>query len=220
MPLDGGAGRPVEDDVLPGVCPVEFQEVAGGGQLGSAKMRMGIHPGLEMLQQPAEECAGFCGCKEGQAGDALALSIGLQVHTSQEALPLGPFEAQMCLIRSGVPGIRPARHEHAMQHGVSGLVAAEAGGQTLPPSGQAGAKALLNQQVPVRRVVPMKGTEAARRSLEELLLQMIHRALLPSMEGLENLEEPGPAISIPPWVALKREDVWLGLRSHLQPPIL
>jgi hypothetical protein len=56
--------------------------------------------------------------------------------------------------------------------------------------------------------------------VEELLLQVVSRTLLPAMEGLEDLQESGPAIPVPLRVEIEWEDVYLGLRGHFQPPIL
>ena len=107
-----------------------------------------------------------------------------------------------------------------LQRDFARLVTAKAGRQDLLPTRETGWQGPLEKDVAMGWVVPVKPAKPPDWPMEELLLQVVSRTLLPAMEGLEDLQEPGPPIPVPLRVEIEWEDVCLGLRGHFRPPIL
>jgi hypothetical protein len=106
-----------------------------------------------------------------------------------------------------------------LQRNFAGLVTAKAGRQDLLPTGETGWQGPLEKDVAMGWVIAMKSAKPPGRAMEELLLQVVSRTLLPTMEGLEDLQKSGPAIPVPSWIMIERKDMCLGWRGHSWPPI-
>lgn len=197
MAVDLRPGRGIEDHFLPRVRAVQPEERSARIQLGPPEMRIGVHPCLDPGQEVPQEWRLLRGSDQGKAGYRSFRLLVLQFNPRHQPLSLGPLEAQVSPVQGDVPGPRCARNHKVFQGDLARLVTAKAGRQDLLPTSETGWQSPLEKNVAMGWVVAMKAAEPPGRLVEELLLQVVSRTLLPPMEGLKDLQEPGPVTPVP-----------------------
>lgn len=189
-----------EDDVVPGVGPVELEEVALRVELGAAEVRVGRHPGFEALHESLEEGGLPRWADQKEAGDFPGAGrVDGEGDSGHQLVAARAHVTQPGVIQGGPPGPRPARdHDPAQRQGAH-LLAPEARRHAEVPAREARREGLLEQVVLVAREILMHGAELRHGAGEELLLQGAGRAVgvLPPVEGLGDLKQAGPGGAVP-----------------------
>ena len=195
--VDLRPGARSQHDVLPGVGPVQRQELPLGIQLRPPQVGVGIHPGLDPVQQVPQERRLLGGADEGEAGHLLA-PLMVETDPGHHPFPGGALVAHPGVVQRCAPRPGAARDHDGGQGEFPRLLAPEAHGQTLCPAREAGGEGLLQQVVPVARVVPVEAAEPPGGPPEERLGRDLAGAVtvLPPVIGLEDLQEPRPAVPV------------------------
>jgi hypothetical protein len=93
---------------------------------------------------------------------------------------------------------RPAGNDDVFQWDLPRLVVSEADCKHLSPARETSNQGSLEEQVFVRRIIPVQTAQSSGGLTEEFLLELASRTvgILPPMKGLEDLQQTVPAFPI------------------------